>query len=93
MDSDKGLVSLLICKRQLRDACLQHAQKEFNGWQPETVVKMHSVFSSIPVFRDQMHIDNLSWQRGWKPSELKFVEVMESILASDKHDKALRTQK
>ena len=91
-EGDKGLVTLLVCKRQLRDELLQYAQTKFSGWQPDIFVKLFAVCADLPTLRDQKHIDNLSWQRGWQPSALRFLEVMELVLTSDTHDKQLRVQ-
>ena len=90
-DGDKGLIHLLLGKRALRDQVLLFAQKEFNGWQPETHVKLREVSADIGTYRDQMDLDHLSWQQGWLPSQLKFLDVLDTVFG-DTIDKSLRSQ-
>ena len=88
---NKGMVAHLISKRVCRDYLLQHAQKAFaSGWQPEHFVKMHEVFSSVPTFRS--HMVTLTWQQSMKPSNIRFLEILEMLLVGEQYDDNLRTQ-
>ena len=88
---DKGQVAFICAKRQCKDYLLQHVgTKLSSGWQPEALVKMHEVFSSIPSFRAAMR--NLAWQRGLPQSAIRFLEILEGILVGKQYDESLRVQ-
>ena len=88
--TDKGLVAFLIAKRVCKDYLMQHAQSTWSGWQPEAFVKMHDVFSSPPKFRQEMQ--SLSWQRPFRKSNIRFLEILEAIMVGDTYDDQLRAQ-
>jgi len=89
--TDKGLVAFLIAKRLCKDYLLQYAQTSFgSGWQPAAFVKMHEVFASAPNFRKEMQ--SLTWQRPLKPSNIRFLEILESVMVGDFYDEQLRAQ-
>ena len=84
-----SLAHVLIARRQLRDQLFQVAQKDFaSGWKPEVLVQMQQAFSSVPSFRASMQ--SLTWQRGFLPSQLQFVELLEELLSTRNLDKSLR---
>ena len=86
---NSGLVLVLLAKRALRDQLFQVAQKEFaSGWKPEELVKMKKAFNDLPAFRESLR--NLTWQRGFAASQLRFVELLEQVLASADLDKELK---
>ena len=84
-----SLAHVLIARRQLRDQLFQIVQKDFaSGWKPEVLVQMHQAFSSVPNFRASMK--SLTWQRGFLPSQLRFVELLEELVSTRNLDKSLR---
>ena len=88
--TDKGLVAFLLAKRVCKDYLMQHAQKTWSGWQPEAFVKMHEVFANAPKFREEM--SSLSWQRPFRKSNIRFLEVLETLMVGDTYDEQLRAQ-
>ena len=88
---EKGQVAFIIAKRQCKDYLLLHVATTFgSGWQPETLVKMHEVFASIPNFRSAMN--NLAWQRDLPKSAIRFMEILEGVLVLKHYDDPLRVQ-
>ena len=84
-----SLALVLVARRQLRDQLFQLAQKEYaSGWKPETLVQMQQSFSSVPILRKALK--SLAWQRSFLPNQLKFVELLETILVTDQFDAGLR---
>ena len=88
---EKGQVAFIIAKRQCKEYLLQHAQTTFgSGWQPESFVKMHEVFSSPPKFREAMR--SLAWQRDLPKSNIRFLEILEGVMVGSQYDEQLRVQ-
>ena len=88
--SDKGFVAFIIAKRACKDHLMQHAQSTWAGWQPDAFVKMKEVFSSAPIFRQEMK--SLAWQRPFKKSTIRFLEILEGLMLGEAYDEQLRVQ-
>ena len=91
-ENDKGLVAKVLTKKTLLEEAFQLAARDFT-WTPELTHKLHTIFSSAPLFRAATTVDKIGETAGWPKSALRFMDICEQFAFGVQFDRGVEDGK